>query len=87
MFLTLTLAINCELRHFSNKAIGIINFAKHFLKFYCQYYDLISKFNIGMKSFLRKEVSEPEFYGDIVYKLKKSVGSNNFSAQFINQIL
>ena len=40
-----------------------------------------------MKSLLRKEVSEPEFYGDIVYKLKKSVGSNNFSAQFINQIL
>ena len=87
MFLTLTLAINCELRNFSNKAIGIINFTKHFLKFYCQYYDLISKFNIGMKSLLRKEVSEPEFYGDIVYKLKKSVGSYNFSAQFINQIL
>ena len=26
---------------------------------------------------------EPEFYGDLVYKLKKIVGSNNFSAQFI----
>ena len=39
-----------------------------------------------MKSLLRKEVSEPEFYGDIVYKLKKIVGSNNFSAQFIKII-
>ena len=25
----------------------------------------------------------PEFYGDLVNKLKKIVGSNNFSAQFI----
>ena len=25
----------------------------------------------------------PEFYGDLVYKFKKIVGSNNFSAQFI----
>ena len=27
--------------------------------------------------------SEPEFYGDLVYKLKNIVGSDNFSAQFI----
>ena len=30
-----------------------------------------------------KVLSEPEFYGDLVYKLKKIVGSNNCSAQFI----
>ena len=29
---------------------------------------------------------EPEFYGDLVYKLKKIVGSNNFSVQFIKII-
>ena len=29
---------------------------------------------------------EPDFYGDLVYKLKKIVGSNNFSAQFIKTI-
>ena len=28
----------------------------------------------------------PDFYGDLVYKLKKIVGSNNFSAQFIKII-
>ena len=28
----------------------------------------------------------PEFYGDLVYKWKKIVGSNNFSAQFIKII-
>ena len=31
-------------------------------------------------------LSEPEFYGDLVYKLKKIVGSYNFSAQFIKII-
>ena len=35
------------------------------------------------KSLLRQGLSEPEFYGDLVYKLKKIVGSNDFSAQFI----
>ena len=33
-----------------------------------------------------KGFSELEFYGDLVYKLKKIVGSNNFSAQFIKLI-
>ena len=33
MLLSSTLAINCLLRNFLNKAIGIINFAKHFQNF------------------------------------------------------
>ena len=33
-----------------------------------------------------KGLSEPDFYGDLEYKLKKIVGSNNFSAQFIKII-
>ena len=59
---------------------------KSFSKFYRRYYDLISKFQVGLKSFLRQGLSEPDFYGDLVYKLKKIVGSNNFSAQFIKII-
>ena len=47
---------------------------------------MISKFQIGLRSFLRQGLSEPEFYGDLVYKLKKIVGSNNFSAEFIEII-
>ena len=35
---------------------------------------------------MRQGLSEPEFYGDLVYNLKKIVGSNNFSAQFIKII-
>ena len=47
---------------------------KTFPKFYIQYYDLISKFHVGLKSLWRQGLSEPEFYGDLVYKLKKIVG-------------
>ena len=31
----------------------------------------VSKFNVGLKSLLHQGLSEPEFYGDLVYKLKK----------------
>ena len=56
---------------------------KTFSKFFKRYYDLISKFQVGLKSLLRQGFSEHDFYGDLVYKLKKIVGSNNFSVQFI----
>ena len=59
---------------------------KTFSKFYRRYFDLISKFQVGFKSLLRQGLLEPDFYGDLVYKLKKIVGSNNFSAQFIKII-
>ena len=59
---------------------------KTFSKFYRQYYDLMSKFQVGLKSLLHHGLLEPEFYGDLMYKLKKIVGSNNFSAQFIKII-
>ena len=32
--------------------------------------------------FLSEGLSEPEFYGDLVYKFKKLIGSNDFSFQF-----
>ena len=62
---------------------------KTFSKFYRRYYGLISKFQVGLKSvksLLHQGLSEPEFYCDLVYKLRKIVGSNNFSAQFIEII-
>ena len=59
---------------------------KTFSKFYRGYYDLISKFQVGLKSLLRQGLSEPDFYGDLVYELKRIVGSYNFSAQFIKII-
>ena len=47
---------------------------------------MISKFQVGLKSLLRQGLSEPEFYGEMVYKLKKIVGSKIFSAQVIRII-
>ena len=47
---------------------------------------MFSKFQVGLKSLLRQGLSEPDFYGDLVYKLKKIVGSDNFSVQFIKII-
>ena len=55
-------------------------------KFYRRYHGLISKFQVGLKFLLRQGLSEPDFYGDLVYKLKKIVGSNNFTTQFIKII-
>ena len=60
---------------------------KTFSKFYRRYYDLISKFQVGLKSLLHQGLSENEFYGDLLYRLKKNVCSNNFSAQFIKIII
>ena len=51
---------------------------KTFSKFYRRYYDLISKFQIGLTSLLRQGLTEPEFYSDLVYRLKKIVGSYKF---------
>ena len=59
---------------------------KTFSKFYRRYYDLISKFQVVLKSLLCQGLSEPDFYGDLVYKLKRIVGSDNFSVQFIKII-
>ena len=55
---------------------------KTFSKCYRRYYDLVSKFNTGVKSLLEQVLSEPEFYGDLVYKFKKIVGRNDLSDQF-----
>ena len=39
-----------------------------FSKFYRRHYDLISKFNTGLKSLFKHGRSKTEFYGDLVYK-------------------
>ena len=44
---------------------------KTFSKFYRRHYELVSKFNVRLKTLLHQGLSEPEFYGDLVYKFKK----------------
>ena len=55
---------------------------KTFSKFYRRHYELISKYNVGLKTLLKEGLSEPEFYGDLVYKFKILKGINDFSFQF-----
>ena len=55
---------------------------KTFSKFYRRHYELVSKFNVGLKTLLHQGLSEPEFYGDLVYKFKQIVGRADFSDQF-----
>ena len=39
-------------------------------KFYRRLFDIVSKYN-GLKTLLLQGLSEPEFYGDLVYKFRK----------------
>ena len=50
-------------------------------KFYHRHSELIVKYNIGLKTLLQQGISEPIFYGDLVYKFKRIVGKPNFSDQ------
>ena len=47
---------------------------KTFSNLYRRHYDLVSKFNVGLKTLLHQGLMEPEFYGDLVYKFKQIVG-------------
>ena len=64
MLRTSTLEINVLRSNFSNRDIGIINFEKYFLNF-----ELISKYNVGLKMLLPDGLSEPEFSSNLVKKL------------------
>ena len=55
---------------------------KAFSKFYDRHLEFVSKFNVGLKSLFHQGLSEPEFYGDLVYTFKKIMGRTSFSDQF-----
>ena len=55
---------------------------KAFSKFYRRHFKLVSKYNTGLRLLLQQGLSEPEFYGDLVYKFRKIVRKTEFSDQF-----
>ena len=55
---------------------------KAFSKFYRRHFDIVSKYNVGLKTLLLQGLSEPEFYGDLVYKFSKIIGKNDFPYHF-----
>ena len=50
--------------------------------FYHRHSEIIVKYNIGLKTLLQQGISEPIFYGDLVYKFKRIVGKPNLSDRF-----
>ena len=55
---------------------------KAFSKLYHRHSELIVKYNIGLKALLQQGISDPIFYGNLVYKIKIIVGNRNISDQF-----
>ena len=55
---------------------------KAFSKFYRRHFDIVSKYNVGLKRILLEGLSEPEFYGDLVYEFRKIIGKNDFLYHF-----
>ena len=72
---------------FLNQGYRYHKLRKAFSKFYTRHSDLVSKFNVGLKSLLQQGLSEPEFSGGLVYKFRKIYACNDFSTQFCKVIL
>ena len=53
-----------------------------FSKFYRRHSGLVEKYNVSLKKLLQQGISEPEFYGNLVYRIRKIVGKSNFAVQF-----
>ena len=60
---------------------------KAFSKFYRRHFDIVSKYNIGLKTALQQILSEPEFYGDLSYKFRKIIGKTGFPYHFKKTIV
>ena len=56
--------------------------SKAFSKFYWRHFDLVSKYNVGLKILLLQRHSEPKFYIDLVYKFRKVIGKKFFTLSF-----
>ena len=44
------------------------------MKFYRRHSALLEKYSVSLKTLLQQGISEPEFYGDLVYRFKNIVG-------------
>ena len=70
------------LRQGLGRAIVFFKLRKAFSKFYHRHSALVEKYNVCLKTLQQQGISEPEFYGDLVYRFRKIVGKSNFSEQF-----
>ena len=52
---------------------------KAFSNCYRRHFDLVSKYNVGLKSLLLQGLSGPEFYVDLVYRFRENNSYKGFS--------
>ena len=87
MYLTSTLVTKLLTAKVLNQSYRHHTIRKAFSTFYRRHSDLVSKSNVGLKSLLQQGLSEPEFYGDLVYKFRKIYACYDFSTQFRKIVL
>ena len=78
MLMILILVKRFRQQKFSYKNIDNHKIRKAFSKFYWRHFDIVSKYNVGLKTLLLQGLSGPEFYGDLVYKFRKIIGKMIF---------
>ena len=72
-------ALNAKILRQGNRYFKL---RKAFSKFYRRHSALVEKYSVSLKTLLQQGISEPEFYDDLVYRFRKSIGKSNFSEQF-----
>ena len=82
MLMTLILVIKVLTAKLLRQGYRYHKIRKAFSKFYRRHFDIVSKYNVGSKTLLLEGLSEPEFYGDLVYKFRKIIGKNDFPYHF-----
>ena len=55
---------------------------KAFSNFYRRHFDIVSKYNVELNTLVLQGLSEPEFYGDLVYKFRTIIGKYDFRYHF-----
>ena len=77
---------NCRNKTFTAKLLRqgyrYFKLRKAFSKFYRRHSALIEKYNVGLKTLPQQGISEPELYGDLVYRFRIIMGNSNISEQF-----
>ena len=77
ILLTLTTVIKPLLPNFLGRTIVILNFVRRFRTFITDIRSaLVEKYNVSLKTLLQQGISEPEFYGDLVYIFRKKIVGN-----------
>ena len=67
--------------YYDNKKILTTTEAR-FQSFIADTVGWVEKYNVSLRKRLQQGISEPEFYGDLVYRIRKIVGKSNFAEQF-----